>query len=475
MEFYNSRYSDFESFFRRGDSLIYRKQQELIMEDIHFITNGNEGFLICAKNGTSLLLDKYSAQSFRQGEISDYLAYVMVQRGMASFHNSRPIIDASNTICPSLFLIDMTKSCNLNCIYCFRKISRKSQEINSAQLKFVTQALINYMKSHPGLRVTIQPWGGEPLLKFDLILMMRRLFDEASLHPEIIIETNGTLINMEIAQAINSHNIHVGISIDGNALVHDLQRPMLNGNPSLIMVKNGIQNLRKVGIQFGVITVVTQNTLANLDAIINYYAYDLKLNCIKLNLMRKTNLNRNLAIDSEEINSYSEKLLNCLYKLYKEGVHIIEQNVRQRILNLTCRPDNTICNACGCQGGYRMLSVDPEGDVYPCELTDYPEFKMGSISEPIDAIVERAVKRKKGYFELRREDKCVDCPWLYFCRGGCKTAALYNYGSISFIDETECLLNKSLYPKLVQILLNDSMFAEYLRSGYTSREGHGVR
>ena len=466
MKNYNSGYKPYKTLYLKGDRYFCAIPEDLEIRDLYLITDDDSGFLICPECGTTLLLDNTSVRSILQGKVTNHLAFVMVQRGMASYRFSRPIAAVSGLIRPSFFLIDMTKSCNLNCLYCFRELDRDLPSMKKTQMIRITEALIRHMREHSGMPVSIQAWGGEPLLKLDMILLMRHMFDEAGLVPEIAIETNGTLISKETAKLITEANIHVGISIDGNSLVHDLQRPMIGGSPSLNRVENGIKNLRDAGCRnFGTITVVTRNTLRHLEEIIDYFAKDLHLKSIKFNLMRKTDHNEGLAIDPDEIESYADRLLNHIYHLYKNGIFIREQNIRQRLLNLTCRPDNNICNACGCQGGRRMLSIDPEGSVYPCELTDYQTFRMGSVEESFDRMAQRAAESGKGYFEPRNLESCKDCPWFYYCKGGCKSAALYAYGQVTNIDETECRLNKTLYPRLVNILLNDTMFADKKKKG----------
>lgn len=466
MEHYSSGYKPYSTFFLKGDRYYRSIPQDLRLKDVYLITDEESGFLICPECGTTLLLDGVSTNNILQGNISNQLAFVMIQRGMASYQFSRPAAAVGEMIRPSFFLVDMTKSCNLNCIYCFRELDRQLPSMKVTQMRRITEALIRHMREHPGMPISIQAWGGEPLLKLDLILLMRQMFDDAGLAPEITIETNGTLISKETAERIVEANIHVGISIDGNSLVQDLQRPMISGSPSLGLVENGIQNLREAGCgSFGTITVVTRNTLQHLEEIIDYFVKELHLKSIKFNLMRKTGRNEELAIDSDEIESYTDRLLNHLYHLYRNGIFVREQNIRQRLLNLTCRPDNNICNACGCQGGRRMLSIDSEGFVYPCELTDYSSFRMGSVEESFDKMAEKAAQSEKGYFEPRNIECCGDCPWFYYCRGGCKSAALYATGRATDIDETECRLNKVLYPRLIHILLNDIKFADYLQKG----------
>lgn len=455
-----------EQIFLKGSDMSAVNIPDLQVKNLVLFRNHEGGFVISPEQGTTLLLDNKTTDDISKGRISEALSFVMIQRGMASYQYSRDLVDNVSSQDPAFFLVDLTKSCNLNCAYCFRELDRVLPSMERDQMEKVTRSLIRHMREHNGMPISIQAWGGEPLLKLDLILLMRRMFEAEKLYPEIVIETNGTLISEKTAKLLVENNIHVGISIDGIAAVHDRQRPALDGQRSLDRTEKGIRNLRNAGSQhFGTITVVTKNTLVYLEDIVDYFAKELKLSSIKLNLMRKNERNQGLAVDPEDIPNYIERLMQCLYNLYRNGFTIREQNVFQRLLNLTCRPNNNICNSCGCRGGRRMLSIDQNGFVYPCELTDYTAFRMGTIDESFDEISYKASVAGNGFFADRILEKCHDCPWFYYCRGGCRSAAFYNSGSVTNIDETECAFNRALYPKLVEILINDLEFAEYLLRG----------
>ena len=428
---------------------------------------GENCLILRPDTGTTLAMREREGKSFMNREITANTTFLLVQRALADYDESRPLADDSECALPSFFLIDLTKACNMACTYCFRKLDEQHTSMTQDRLAEICDALIHYWKAHPHLHITIQPWGGEPLLAMFAVTEIRKRFRDAELYPQIVIETNATLITHEVARCLYEGDVEVGISIDGHAQVHDIQRPMANGERSLHLVERGIANLRKAGYgDFGTITVVTQNTLAHLAEVICYFSKKLGLRNIKFNLMRKTADNGHLAIHPMQIDGYVQMLLGCLHDLYKQGIELVEQNVAQRIANLVCRPNNNICNACGCCGGYRMLSIDSEGYVYPCELSDYADYRLGRVGmADFSDMVMSSIAAQHEYLQERHIPSCTECAWRYFCRGGCRSAAKYASGSPLGIDETECRLNQSLYPRLVELLLTDPPFAQYLLVG----------
>ncbi len=432
---------------------------------------GNKALLIGSATGTTLCVVRSCAEQLMRAAIDDGFAFLLVQRGLAYYDKSRGITDVGEIIMPSFFLLDMTKSCNLKCVYCFRELEKEPQsahcEMTDYQLETICNALIHtYFTEHLD-HMCIQAWGGEPIIELRHIKTIRRRFSEKKLHPQIVVETNATLITPEIAYELYNADVQIGISIDGHAPVHNAQRPFASGSPSLSKVERGIANLRAAGFQkFGTITVVTKNTAEHLPDIFRYFTSELKLQSVKFNLMRKTDRNRNLALELREIDTYAENLLKCLRHCYNEGVQIREQNISQRLANLLFRPCDNICNSQGCRGGYQMLSIDAMGYVYPCELSDDPTYRIGRIGEAeFSEMVRGAIEKGHAYFNKRDMTQCLDCPWYFYCRGGCKAAVKYDCKDSSGIDKTECTLNRALYPRLVEILLTDEPFAKYLLKG----------
>lgn len=440
---------------------------ELTVKHSFVIRCDDSCMLICPETRTTLCVDTEYFEMLIRRELSDDFTLLLIQRGFADYLNSRKISCRSESIKPEFFLIDMTKHCNLKCRYCFREDVGDNYRISESMIDKICQELINYWKNNPSFHLSIQPWGGEPLLEYPLILKIRENFKAAGLDPEIVIETNATLITSDIAKGLYKNNIKIGISIDGCDSVQNDQRPYTNGKASFDDVKNGICHLRKAGYNdFGTITVVTRNTINNLKNILQCFTDELGLTSIKFNLMRKNSRNADLSIAIEEIVDYVVLLLSEMKKLYTKGVRLVEQNISQRMANLLYRPNNNICNSCGCHGGLRMLSISMEGKIYPCELTDYDEFCMGVIGDSdILEMVKNSITLNNPYFIKRNLEICMHCPWMYYCRGGCRSAVKYAKGTTALIDQTECAYNQAIYPRLVEIILNDSKFADYLVDG----------
>ena len=98
----------------------------------------------------------------------------------------------------------LTKKCNTNCSYCYRKFQEKSTDIPEDMTYGVATDAINFIYQNFDVapHFGINLWGGEPLLRFDLI---KKLVSE---YPQIgfSTNTNGVLIDEEIYKFCVDHS-----------------------------------------------------------------------------------------------------------------------------------------------------------------------------------------------------------------------------------------------------------------------------
>lgn len=436
----------------------------LAVKPLMAYSSNDHHMLLNPECGSTVLINSDLMDMVLKKNLTEDVAFLLIQRGMASYDESRQPFCVEHPKYPHFFMLDLTQNCNLNCRYCFRELSKNAVYMTNDMLLKICEKLAEYWRRHPENRLHIQAWGGEPLLRLEQIEMMRQFFDERGMDPNIEIETNGTLINDRTAEKLRSLRIHVGVSVDGDPAVQNVQRPDMGGNPTSERIEAGIRSLRKYyGDEFGSITVVTRNTAERLHEILDYFINVLHLTGIKFNPLRETGKGDQLSLSEEELAAFVKELLEALVQYIKAGVKIIEQNISQRLRNIVYRPCDNICNACGCQGGFAMVTIDHNGDVFPCEMSDFEDMKIGNIqTETIEEMVSALDEGSNRYFAARKFEQCKECPWRFYCRGGCKSAVIFAAGSTQAIDETECIINRTLYPLLIELLLKEPDIARKL-------------
>jgi uncharacterized protein len=301
------------------------------------------------------------------------------------------------------------------------------------------------------------------MIEFEKILHIRKRFTEEDIPLSMTMETNGSLITEEAAEKLREADVKVGISIDGNPEIHNYYRHLQGGQDSFEYARKGIENLRKAGYtSLGGIGVVTKRTLAHLDEVLDYLIRDLGFDGFKLSIMHSP-ADSDLCsevLDEGEIQEFAVRLIDKLCDCYRQGIHIAESSISNRMANLIYRCNNNICVSNGCRGGRRLLSIDKHGKIFLCELMDMPDQMIGSVEDAVSIpdMVEKAIKEKE-YFKEKKIPQCEACPWKYYCGGGCTGIVLYEKGKVDGVDPISCAFNRTVYQKLVEIMLTDPQLA----------------
>lgn len=424
-----------------------------------YIFSVGERYLMMNSLGYMVMLDEKAFKQLSDGKISDGIRRKLENRGF--LNENREIEDEEFR--PEFFMIDLTNKCNLRCRYCFRNIETGTPSISEDVLDDICEYITLYCDRYRLKDVSIQAWGGEPLLDKKLLFRIKEHIHPEKTKVHYSIETNGTLLSKEMVDELYNNRIGIGISIDGRKTEHDAQRVYLNGDGSFGDVTKGVmRTLEKYGNTVGTITTITRNNYNSIEQILDYYAEELHLKNLKFNFVHKSKFveNDELCLSTEEIKETEVRLFDKLINLVSRGHQIFDLNIKTKIRNVICREYSDVCLSRGCCGGRKMIVIDKTGGIYPCELTDYKEMSFGTIYEAPDLI--SLLKRKSeegGFFEKKCASECKDCPWYFYCRGGCTVRMINSGKRAPEIDEIECAVNCALYPKIIELILTDTELA----------------
>lgn len=134
----------------------------------------------------------------------------------------------------------VTHGCCLKCKYCFvqqNPFNHMSREILFKSIDFLLTSSARHLQ--------LQFFGGEPLmLPFKLlkesIIYAKRKAKEKEKLLDIIITTNGVLLNEKKVNFFKENNVILEVSIDGDEIAQNLNRPQQKGFPSSyqLIIKN---------------------------------------------------------------------------------------------------------------------------------------------------------------------------------------------------------------------------------------------
>lgn len=360
-------------------------------------------------------------------------------------------------------ILEVTGRCNLRCDYCtYNEEYCENRNFNNFDMDFETAKIaIDYFAEHSGNNAILGFYGGEPLLRYDLIQKCIEYSKEKFVGKKISYSftTNCVLITKQMADYFASiENLSIVCSIDGPKEIHDQHRKDINGVGSfeksikgfrVLLESFGEDKAHRISVN-GVFT--PPFTEEKLQMIYNFFNgidwLSSKVN-IRIDMVRRGSLKG----DKKEEKDQSVKLqLNPLWvwgkKRYKNENVAMEEDRRKYIFMnhiedglvhihkryINKYPfDNYPFNGC-CVPGGRRLYVNTQGNYYLCERIEKSPA-IGNVYSGIDF----DIVRNKYIEEYERQSiqKCRDCWAVRLCK--VCYASCYNENGISMQEkEKEC-------------------------------------
>lgn len=172
-----------------------------------------------------------------------------------------------------LLVLQPTPFCNIDCSYCYLPARDERSRMTIATVEAVAQRLLD--DGLVGDELAIVWHAGEPLAvpvafyEEAFAALDRRLGPRTAL--QHCVQTNATLIDDAWCELFLRHRVKIGVSIDGPAELHDRHRRTRSGRGTHAQVMRGIECLRRRGIPFHAIAVVTASTLQDAEAFTRFF------------------------------------------------------------------------------------------------------------------------------------------------------------------------------------------------------------
>ncbi len=324
----------------------------------------------------------------------------------------------------SVMLKPSSSACNLKCEYCFYNSLSDKREIgfkgmmSEETARNVIQKAFDFADS-TDVFFTFQ--GGEPLLRgiefFEHFIEMKNYLNTKNSKATICVQTNGTLIDEKWCELFKSDNILVGISLDGDEELNSM-RKYPDGRSSFDDVVRGIELLKRYGVSFNVLSVLTSQLSKNFRRAYRFFK-GLDLHYLQFIPCLGEKGEDSCAMTCDEYENY----LCSAYKIY------FNDNMRGNLMsirqfdNYALLASGKPAEQCGMNGPCStQFVVEGDGSVYPCDFYCSDEWLLGNINESTFSDLfnsKLSVSFLKESFRL--DDKCRDCEYFQLCRGGgCK-------------------------------------------------------
>ena len=315
----------------------------------------------------------------------------------------------------------LTSRCNLRCRYCFEgcKKNRNLEMTQEIALKAV-EILINESRVD-GKRKSINFFGGEPLLNFNIIKKVSDRVIEVrqneNLDISMSITTNFTLMNDEIFKVVDEANITLLISIDGDKNTHDAQRVFPDGSGSYNCLKAKLEKYLKMrpALFRARATVMPDKMnfikmtedIKKLGFSSVYFGIE---DCFSRHRFNEENIDV-ITLYNQEFSDYIKYIFQKIINGESEFLfhyYDIFQSLSQRSLHFV-----------PCHIGNGHVTIGPDENVYPCQRL------YGC--EKIQTYTMNILEKNKRPFRIRtvhEKPKCSECWARYLCSGGCPALSL---------------------------------------------------
>lgn len=353
---------------------------------------------------------------------------------------------------------DITGNCNLKCMHCsvgqtYNLGSSKYKDLDTDSMLKIADELVKGGVSH------IQILGGEPFIRKDILLILKRLSDG---NVKILINTNGHLLNDEIIKALTKLNIDfINFSFDGpTEETNDLIRGKDSFNKTLANLKNTMNIIKEnksninIGINF-VISKLTENLVTEL------------LNFCEENEIKHLAVNDIWVTGNAKCNEIELTLdgINKKLEYYEKLSSLVKKtniNLRPQLLPITAgylnyKYNTKFLTVFQCGAGDRIIYIQADGIVYPCikcrDRNDLiSEFSKSEKTKSDWNLIEHSLKEVldseyfKTFVEFRKANSkidklCTNCVYSEYC-----SPCPFDVKDENFIEE--CSYTKQLIQQL---------------------------
>jgi len=330
-------------------------------------------------------------------------------------------------------ILELTENCNFRCKYCvysgkYKKTRvHKKKDMSFSTLKKAIDFFIQRSDKNKRGGSCIGFYGGEPLLKFDLI---KKAIEYVSCkNIRFTITTNGSLLNREIINYFIKNNVSITLSLDGPEIIHDRYRVYPDGSgtfkqifKNILLINEIDKNFFKNKVLFNIVIAPPYNFTEIVDFFYRNQEIDFGPNKINISPVDSYQTSFFKDMNLEDHKYMKLKLLNTFFNKYKYSL-IKDEHDQLNIEKILFDKDFYIIKSREmgflgekyppqgmCFPGKRRLFVNTDGKFFMCERTGN-NFEIGDIEHGF--YYKLIYNFLISYEEFFRE--CKDCWAIRLC------------------------------------------------------------
>jgi uncharacterized protein len=369
----------------------------------------------------------------------------------------------------NLIVIQPTSFCNLDCDYCYLPDRHLKQQLSLDLIDPIFKTIFTSQFFQQDATVC---WhAGEPLAVpisyykavFERIDAADRQYNRTPYRIRQSVQTNGTLINQAWCDLFKQHEVHVGVSIDGPAFLHDAHRKTRKGLGTHAATMRGIAHLQRNGIESNAIAVLTKDSLDYPDEIFHFFM-DNGITDVGFNMEETEGENSSSSLDQVGIEDRYRAFMQRFWEL------VAQTNGKFKL-----REFENICSAIYCGSRlentdmnkpFVIVNIDSKGNfsTFDPELlgvnTDrYGQFILGNVLRDTLTSVCTSEKFQHMYRDMSAGvARCrQSCQYFGLCGGGAGSNKYWENGSLNSTETKACRYRIKVVTDVVLESLENSM------------------
>ena len=331
-----------------------------------------------------------------------------------------------------------SRRCNLHCVHCYTESKDKIYPNELSHEEGV--ALIDQLADF-GVPVMMLS-GGEPLYRPDVLELASYAAGKGL---RVVLSTNGSLINSEMAQEIKQAKVsYVGISLDGIGPVHDRFRGVKGTYQRSL---EGIRHCQEAGVKVGLRFTITRYNYHQIEDIFQLVEEQRiqRLCFYHLVYVGRGKHTARIALEPQETRSLVDLIFRKTRDLYQRGLETevltVDNHADAPHLYMTMLKEDPTRAAevyklllwnGGNNSGIAIGCVDEQGYVHPDQfwrhhsLGNVRERSFGEIWRDASDPLMAGLKDRKALLEGR----CSTCRFLEICNGNFRVRAEASSGRV---------------------------------------------
>jgi uncharacterized protein len=343
------------------------------------------------------------------------------------------------TVQSMTYFLFPTNECNLRCTYCYAEKTPPTMDLDMMN-KAIAFIIFDEEKRVPNRQISIQFFGGEPTLKWDLLVhaveTMEKLAQEhlGGRKIKFGMTTNGTLLNEERLKWMKAHDFKPLLSLDGRRETHNKHRLYKDGSGSWddIPFDLYLQYFPNPEIRPTILPDTVENWPEDLAWFHSKGCYN-----IATEVAYEDDWNDEAM---EKAWKTYRKLADMYIDLRKKGQPVWMKFIQDGFNFLG--GDRQTGSVCGI--AFNSIAIDAKGKLFACQRYasfSNPALALGDIENGWDEMKLRQANnfnREMMFPDPKSGFDCETCVARWRCKGGCNAMNFQCNGDRRIILENHC-------------------------------------